>query len=199
MGMSDEQREAERARQRALRAGARDRVSDLKSAESRASKKAQRAISRADEKSSTKLTPARLYKEFKDIVRSKYPAAILAEHSDGRYLVWGKRLISNYPEEALREMVRVLVLDFENFAKAKIFLKFSGATHPTYEQFQSNAALLAGRVGVGVIAPPSVRFSAYAEDYNRRRDAAAGTGSVDDGKDKATVDPIQAIRDQVNG
>jgi len=193
---SKEQLEAERARLRDQRKGSRNKVTDLKTAESKPSKAAQRATSRASERSSDKFTPGKLYTAFRDAVHEKWPQAILAKHTDGRYMAWGKRLVANYSKNALLEMIRVIVLDYDNIGAARIFFKFAGTPHPTYEQFNGNIDLLAGAVGVGIIAPPSVRFSAYADDYNKRHNK---TETTDDDSGKKMIDPLQAIRDQVNG
>jgi len=196
MGMSKEQLEAERARKRALLGGDRDQVSDLQTAESSARKQAQKAVSEAS-RSKGKLTPMGLYTTFRDAVQEKYPKAILARQTDGRYLKWGKSLIRIYSEEVLNEMIKVLVLDYENIDRApKVFLKFSGTPHPTFEQFHANAPLLEGLVGVGVIAPPSVRHSPYADDYAKRHRKQPVDGADDSDDDD---DEIAAIREQVHG
>ena len=172
-------------------------MTDLKTAESKPSKANQRAISDADVSSSGKLTPGELYTRFRNAVWNKYPNAILAKHTDGRYMAWGKHLTANYSEDALVEMIKLLVLDYENLGATRIFFKFSGTPHPTYEQFNGNIDLLAARVGIGITAPPSVRFSPYADDYAKRKNKSTeGERGADGGK---SVDPIQAIRDRVNG
>ena len=195
---SKEQLEAERARLREQQKGSRDNVTDLRTAETRPAKVAQRAVSKSIEHSSGKLTPGKLYTRFRDAVQAKYPGAILARHTDGRYMAWGKSLIANFSEDHLNEMIHLIVLDYENITSSRIFFKFSGTSHPTYEQFQGNIDLLSGNIGIGIIALPSVRYSPYADDYAKRKAGTAAESSSED-PGKTTVDPIQAIRDQVNG
>ena len=188
MGMSPEKLEAERARLRAQKKGLRDQVTDVRTAESETAKRAKEAVKR--EKRSE--NPAKLYFRFVGEVMRKYPDANLTTHSDARFLAWGKTLLSKYSDEHLAEMIKVLVLDYESLVKCKdIFFQFKNVgPNPTYVQLQGNAEALAGLIGIGVIVPPSIRYSAYADDYNKRHNAGA------DGDDE---DDIEAIRRQVHG
>jgi hypothetical protein len=141
-------------------------------------------------------SPWTLYTHFTKVVRKKYPDARLSTAADGKYLKWGKLMLKKFTRGDLYEMIQVLVLDYENIAKSRVFFKFSGTPYPTYEQFYCNTDALLTFVGTGIIAPPSVRFSHYANDYNNRKNKSANNEVIDNsGK---SIDQIQAIRDQVN-
>jgi hypothetical protein len=137
--------------------------------------------------------PWPLYAFFKKAVLKKYPQAHLGGN-DTKYLGWGKRLLKVYTTEQLYEMILVLILDFESFKTAKVFMKNSGTPTPNYDQFYSNAATLVTLIGRGVVSPPAVRRSHYAEDYAKRHGGSSSTGS----KVEAPVDPIKALRDKYN-
>lgn len=141
--------------------------------------------------------PWPLYWHFRDSVRKKFPEARLPDDPNPKYLKWGKDLLKDYSTSDLYEMIRVLVLDYENINASRIFFKFSGTPTPTYEQFFSNRDMLATFIGTGVISPPAVRFSAYADDYNKRHGKTST--SADDQSGRTDVDPLEALRDQVNG
>lgn len=137
-------------------------------------------------------SPWGLYTHFKKVVCQKYPKAHLSGHNK-KLLAWGKWLHQNFNPIELYEMIQVLVLDYESFKIAKVFMKFGGTPHPTFEQYFSNASILASFIGVGVISPPAVRRSPYADDYAKRHGKTASDSGVED-----PVDPIKALRDKVN-
>jgi hypothetical protein len=141
-------------------------------------------------------SPWTLYTHFTKVVRKKYPDARLSTAADGKYLKWGKLMLKKFSRADLYEMIQVLVLDYESIAKSRIFFKYSGTPYPTYEQFYCNTDTLLTFVGTGIIAPPSVRFSHYANDYNNRKNKSVNN-EADDNSGKS-IDQIQAIRDQVN-
>ena len=224
---SKEELEVERARKRSLAKGSRSRIVDVGMASGSSSdagvapeKRRRGAGAPITKKDSTHdvlekhLTadpdtvskvpdsPFHLYVHFSKVVRKRYPDARLPKGGDGKYLRWGKTLLKIYSQEELYEMIQVLVLDYESIATARIFFKFSGTPTPIYEQFFSNADTLVTFIGLGIISPPSVRFSAYAEDYNKRhgKGVNAGDDPVDLGRTGTDpIDPIEALRDQVNG
>jgi hypothetical protein len=222
---SKEELEAERSRKRALTKGSRSRIVDVGMSEKGSSdtgippqtrrRGAGAPITKkddthdvlekhltADPDTVAKVpdSPWNLYVHFSKVVRKKYPDARLPKVGGGKYLKWGKTLLSKYSQEELYEMIQILVLDFENISAARIFFKFAGTPTPTYDQFFSNATMLVTFIGSGIISPPSVRFSPYEEDYNRRHGKGGDTGSADLGRTGTDpIDPIEALRDQVNG
>lgn len=133
-------------------------------------------------------SPWGIYSHFGKVVRKKFPDAQLSKHN-GKYLKWGKLLLQKFSTSQIYEMIEVLVLDYENLSSAKIFFKYSGTPTPTYDQLFSNADTLVTYIGSGIICPPAARYSAYAEDYNKRHSKVTD----DSGK---TTDPVQALRDQ---
>jgi hypothetical protein len=140
--------------------------------------------------------PWGLCSHFRKVMRGKYPDAELIS-PDGRYLKWAKLLLKEHTTKQLYEMIQLLVLDYENFKSARIFLKYGGSPYPSFEQLYSNASSLVSYIGVGVVKLPSVRISPYAEDYKRRHEKA------DDGKtdDNKPVDnkPVDSCQSEISG
>lgn len=132
-----------------------------------------------------------LYAHFSKAVRQKYPNA-RPSNANKKILGRCKQLGRDYDPVRLYEMIQVLVMDYENFGIARVFMKFSGTPVPTFDQFQANAELLSSFVGIGVISPPAVRRSHYADDYAKRKGGSSSTKVEDSG------DPIKALRDKYN-
>ena len=133
-----------------------------------------------------------LYTHFLKAVKAKYPNAQPSTHNK-KILGRGAQLLNDYNPVRIYEMIQVLVLDYESFGIARVFLKFSGSAVPTFDQLCSNADLLSSFVGTGLISPPAVRRSPYAEDYVKRHGKTDTNPGVED-----SVDPIKALRDKVN-
>ncbi len=145
--------------------------------------------------------PWQVFTHFRRVVLTRFPSAGLAKAPDGKYMKWGSELLKRYDRKQLYEMIQVLVDDYENIERSKMFFKWAGGPHPNYEQFYCNADRLAQLIGVGIISPPSVRYSAYADNYAKRHGKAS---AVVDGEGKTTSgddddDPFAAVRAQING
>lgn len=123
--------------------------------------------------------PWELYTHFRRVVHAKWPGARLAPHNPNilrlaSYLIQrpdkeDPSRMSGFCGDDLFEMIQVLVLDFENFPHAKIFLKTGGLPYPTFEQFCANTGVLYPLVGQGVVGIGAGRVSYYAEDYRQRQ------------------------------
>ena len=224
-----EELEAERFRQKGLRGGERPQLTDLKIPEGKGKShddddvppKRPRRGSGAppsdkdetqevlekhltadpDSVSEVPNSPWGLYGHFCKVVRKKYPDAKLpmVGKGAGKYLKWGKLLLSSYSTSDLYEMIQVLVLDFENIRASKVFFKYAGTTTPTYEQLYCNAETLVTFIGSGLIAPPAVRVSSYADDYQKRHSKDPDITNDPSNAGRTAVDPIEALRDQING
>jgi len=223
---TEEERERERARQQALRKGTRARITDVtKPDESRATeiypdapKKPRRGAGAppGSKKDSTEdvidelltddpdaiseapKTPWALYAHFCKVVKTKYPSANLPQAGNPKYLRWGKELLRDFSRVDLYEMIRVLVLDYENIGPSKVFFKYSGRAVPQFDQLYCNAETLLSFVGRGIIAPPAVRYSHYADDYSKRKAAINDIPNAGGDSGKTEVDPFDALRDQIH-
>lgn len=145
-------------------------------------------------------SPWGLYGHFCRVVRRQYQDAQLPPAaSKGKYLKWSKELLGIYTREQIYEMIQVFVKDYDNLKAARIFFKFSGTPTPTFDQFYCNHAMWLTYVGKGIVSPPGARYSAYAESYNRRMGKKNDISNEGEAQGRTEVDPIEALRDQVNG
>ena len=228
MGMSKEQLAAERARRAAKREGTRETIKDVAYPEKGTPKGGEEAeVSKGRRgagvppsgKDSTQNvierhftprpstvtkvpdSPWGLYAHFCLVVRERYPDVRISA-ADKRYLMWAKELVDTKNVQDLYEMIDVLVYDYENIRPSGLFLKFAKAVPtPTFEQLYHNVDTLMTLIGVGILAPPSVRYSAYAERFNKRHVKPApveGSGDITD-PGKTEIEMLEALRDQING
>ena len=140
-------------------------------------------------------SPWGLYGHFCRVVRKHYPGAVLpSPSSSGKYLKWAKQLLGTYTREQIYEMIQVFVVDFKNLGKTKVFFKYSGTPTPTFDAFYTNHAMWVSYIGKGVIAIPAVRYSAYAEGYERRQRNRNGGDNESSVRGKTEVDPFDELR-----
>jgi hypothetical protein len=120
-------------------------------------------------------SPYHFYAHFCKAVRKRWPEAQFPS-PDGKVLKWGKEMLKQFSRSQLYEMVRLLVLDFENINRVRTFFKYRGTPTPSWLFLYGNIDTLVTFIGVGVIEPPGVRTSPYAEDYMRRREPPKPVG-----------------------
>ena len=212
MGMSKEELAALRARQKALRPGARGQVSDLKRAENKPTKRDGGPLSAETQEIYDQITPEpetvgevpknpwQIYTHFAKAVRARYPQAQAPMAPGGKDMKWGSDLKNRFSRVQIYEMIQVLVLDYENITKARIWLKGTKTSHPSYEQLYMNADALLTYIGIGVVAPPAVRFSPYADDYAKRHnkgstETADGPSTPEDDADAIRRAALSAYQD----
>lgn len=148
-------------------------------------------------------SPFHLYAHFCKAVRKKWPDAQFPAH-DAKLLKWAKDLLKHYTRSQLYEMIRLVVLDFENINRVRTFFKYRGTPVPTWLFFYGNADTLVSFIGVGVIEPPGIRTSPYADDYARRKNPAATTtepnGAAPQTSFEAELEAVRAsVRARVHG
>ena len=223
---TEEERQAELARLKALRKGPRSRITDVTSPSTQPAAPSPDAPRKrykgagpppkrnfdstadvihnylsADPNAISEVPegPWALHVHFRRAVKSKYPGARFPKDGGPKYLRWAKELLRDYSRKELYEMIRLLVFDYENIKPSRVFFKNNrGSPTPTFDLFYSNAVALQSLIGKGIISPPAVRYSPYADDYAKRHGQSADITPNQSGEGKTEVDPIDALRDQIN-
>jgi hypothetical protein len=101
-----------------------------------------------------------------DEVKKKWPEAVTPETVTGKHIRMNKTLLEEYTPENIREMIRVLVWDFDEIKKNKGF--FPPSSHlvwPWLDQLHNYKHALASSIKKGVTDSTS-RTSAYVQRYH---------------------------------
>lgn len=197
MGMSPEELQAERDRKALLHkkgtprpnAGALDSDEDDASTEPVKGRPAKRAKKPATASEAEKVVedliadpdtvqevpgdPRSLYLHFFKAVLKRWPQSALSRHPDKMALGWCKTLLESYSRSQIYEMIRVLLLDYDNINRSKIWLAHKGTPIPSFRLLFANRETLSTFVGTGVTEPPGITTSPYAADYAARKSGAA--------------------------
>lgn len=118
--------------------------------------------------------PRSLYLHFWKAVLKRWPNAALSRHPDKVAVGWCKTLLESYSRSQIYEMIRVLLLDYDNINRSKIWLAHKGTPIPTFRLLFANRETLSTFVGTGVTEPPGIMSSPYAADYAARKSVTGG-------------------------
>lgn len=101
-----------------------------------------------------------------DEVKKKWPEAVTPEAVSGKFIRLNKNLLEEFSPENVREMIRILVWDFDEIKKNKAF--FPPSNHlvwPWLDQLHNYRHALASSIKKGVTDSTS-RTSAYMQRYH---------------------------------
>lgn len=103
----------------------------------------------------------------KDEIKKRWPDATgLPETISGKHIKLIKNILEEFPNESVKEMVRILVWDFDEIKKNKGFFPTSNHLNwPWIDQLYNYRHALAGAIGKGITDSTS-RVSAYAQRYH---------------------------------
>jgi len=113
--------------------------------------------------------PWRFYGFLSYQVAAKFPGVRLTRPGQ-KELRMCSDLITRYSPEELFEMVRIMVLDWDNICHGPIFMAYKiKSGHPNLLFLCANAMILHSHIGRGVASGGGRRYSEYASDYTQRK------------------------------
>lgn len=112
-------------------------------------------------------TPTNVARLLKDEIKKRWPDALgLPETISGKHIKLSKTMIEEFSPETVKEMIRIVVWDFDEIKRNKGFFPTSNHLNwPWIDQLYNYRHALSGAVGKGITDSTS-RVSAYAQRYH---------------------------------